>query len=328
MSEKSVSAICITHSSRYGMLQRAILNFLEQQWDNKELLVLSNEEGYFDQIQSFLNDPRLWELNKGQPKNIRTRLSSFRTPVEAFMWAAGWAAGEYLVCWDDDNLSHPQRLAKQIERIRDNTKINLLSQSLYYFYDSDELFITDYAQPSGPLADRAACASVLFHREALPEVDLNVRETWSSHVVDRAGRRRSYELVSCDPTWFLVGSTGDNYRGMALHRKLGSQLPGTFAAAEIEHNMAEIVASLKGYAFPDGKVDACGRDAQACTITELRAWPAWFAPTTPPENWKARVPGKDFMEHQNEERRQQQLQAQAAAKAAQTKTEATTATNA
>ena len=68
MSDK-ISGICISHPSRDGLLQRSIYNFLDQTYDNSELVVLVSDKNYHALLLGWLRDKRHDEEVKKQLKN-------------------------------------------------------------------------------------------------------------------------------------------------------------------------------------------------------------------------------------------------------------------
>lgn len=301
-----ISAVCLTHSSRFGLLQRSIINFLEQTYKKKELLILTNEVGYADAIRTFLADPRLTELVNGANKKgrvVRLIPVSFRQAMEAILHAAVWAEGQWLACWDDDNLSHPERLEFQLSRTGKG-RATYFSSSLYYFYDSEELFVTNYAQPGGRVADRCASASMLHHRTSFPLVDFMTRDVWSSHVADRTGGAGRHDLIEDRPEMFLVGSNGDNFRPAGHHRHLATALPAAWTREQLQAKSETVEQWLKSYRFNKSEVDVCGKDAQAFTVEGVPTWPEWLADVSPPQDWRRGIPNRLFQERVQEERSQ------------------------
>jgi len=306
---KCISAICVSHASRFGLLQRAIVSFARQTHTDRELLIVINQPGYLDTIRGFLADPRyekfLEELEVPKEPIVRVVHTNFRYPSEAVVYGAARAEGNYIACWDDDNLSHPERMAMQVERTTRN-KPTVLSESLYYFYDSDELFLTDYAQPSGAASSRCAVGSLMFTRNHLPNLIGGDRRPWTLTMMDVLAKKHNYQFIAGMQHMFMVGSNGNNWREVDLHRKLGSRLPGTKKRDQLLEMQGEIEEWLKGYHFPDDEVDVCGSDAQAFVVSEAQKWPNWMYTTEMPSHWKHRIPNEDHQQRTNAERQKSQ----------------------
>lgn len=289
-----ISAICVSHSSRFGLLQRAVLNFLSQDYPNKELLIVVSEDGYLDRIRSFLTRPEFKALLSVNEAPIRLYQYKFRQPSEALSHALAWADGSWIVAWDDDNLSHPERLGWQLSQT-DMNRPSFLAQSLYFFYDSDELFLTDYSQPAGQPWERCAVSSMMFHRHAYQPLENQSQSVWAIAALGRLLANRNYDLIAGDPTMYLVGANGDNARGVEYHRKAGSQLPNTTKREALIANQALLETRLKAYSWPKPEIEVQGKDAQAFKITDgVSVWPDWLASPLPPEDWHAGLPTREL----------------------------------
>jgi len=110
MTEK-ISALCISHPSRYGLLQRSIYNFLEQTYENAELVILVDDNNYHALMLGWLRDKRHSTQVLDQLKSkviIRKMEGSGLTPMATY--GISLCSGDYIVVWDDDNLSHPTRI--------------------------------------------------------------------------------------------------------------------------------------------------------------------------------------------------------------------------
>lgn len=296
MTRPQLSAICVSHPSRWGLLQRAILNFLEQtDVPNRELIIVLADTGYFQAVQEFLN-----LLTIPEPLWVKVYLTRFRHAVEGFAHGMGWAMGEWCVCWDDDNLSHPQRLAWQLERTTADLP-SVFGDSLYYFYDTRELFVTRYERPSGGPEMRCAAASLLFHRRAYPAVEVSIRGSWAVQVLSRLSRIQQYTVLTGSPWLFLVGANGDNWRFDHIHRDLGAKGPATLTRDELLGEAEVWENRLRGYRFDEEEVVVSGRDTQAFVATGMRRWPSGLASTVPPNNIEQRLPSMAFYQWQKQQ---------------------------
>lgn len=297
MAEK-ISGLCISHPSRYGLLQRAVYNFLDQTYENTELVILVSDSNYHALLLGWLRDKRhsAKRLNQLKSKVFLRRTEDIALKSMA-TYGVSLCSGEYIVVWDDDNLSHPTRLAKQLEHSRDYPSV--FSKSFYYFYDSDELYITDYSQPGGDAEARCCTSSLMFHRHMFPPLTVGRHGggLWNNEMVTLFASsfpEQQYthiqDIELC--LLFMQCSNGDNFRGQQFHRRQGGDLPSTWSREEILTNTELIENSLKGYKFSKRpKIDVSGKDAAACSITEnIEVWPRWFLSEMPPEDWDRRIP--------------------------------------
>jgi hypothetical protein len=303
-----VSALCVSHASRFGLLQRAMVSFAKQTYENAELLVLIGQPGYLDMVLSFMSDPRTDEILGKAKERIKILHTPFNNSMQGAQLAALRAEGNVLVCWDDDDLRHPECLAHQVSRF--NGIPILYSESLYYFYDSEELFVTNYAQPTGQASERCASGSLMLERNDWPlEVAQGERRPWSTVLLSLLSQRHHYQFISGYPQYFMAGSNGNNWRPASLHRQMGSNLPLTWNRAKLLDNKDTVAEWVQAYSLPQAEIDVCGKDAQAFKVEDVPTSPDWFATTAPPDDWHFRVPNQEHANLVNQER-QQQRQAQ------------------
>jgi len=293
-----VSAVCISHSSRFGLLQRAILNFLDQDYPAKELLVVTGEIGHAERIRAYLRDTRLGPA-VGQ---VRLLHLNFRQISDMLLHTLAKAYGAVIAAWDDDTLSHPDRFKIQLEYTTPK-EASVLGESLYYYYDTDEVFVTSYAQPAGRASDRCASSSLMFYRESFSGYNANNQLPWSAQVLETM-THEEYLIIPSRPMLFLAGSNGNNLRPVTWHRKQGSMLPATWKADQLQKKSESIEQALKKYSWPTAKLDVCGKDGVAMEVTGVPVWPSWLESVEPPEDWELRIPNAEyqdlkFKEHQS-----------------------------
>lgn len=294
-----ISALCISHSSRYGLLQRSVYNFLEQTYENAELVILVDDNNYHALLLGWLRDKRHSSqvLEQLKSKVCLRKIEGVGLTSMA-TYGVSLCSGDYIVVWDDDNLSHPTRLAAQLEYSREYPSV--FSKSFYYFYDSDELYVTDYSQPGGDAAERCCTSSLMFHRRMFPPLDVGRhagRILWNDRMVSvfaSSFPEQQYTHIQdidlC--LLFMQCSNGDNFRGQHFHRRQGSDLPATWCREEILTETKLIEKLLAGYRFSNRtKIDVSGKDAAACVISEnIESWPNWFLSELPPADWDRRLP--------------------------------------
>jgi len=308
-----LSAICVSHSSRFGLLQRAIFNFLDSKWNwhdgDKELIIVVNQQGYYDQIRSFLADPRLKDPVEGryQPSNVafgladqvKVRMARFRETNDGVLKALSWARGDIIACWDDDNLSHPDRLIFQVDRT-DPARPSVLGGSFSLYYYGKEVFLGSFAQPAGRPSERCAVGSLICYRDAFPDIDINYRSTWSTQVIEGVP---VYDIIYDNDYLFMRGSNGNNATGDELCRRIGTSLPATWTRQMFLDREEDVRKWLSDYRFDGGKIHVAGKNAGAYDLEGLAEWPAWMASPDLPEDWKTHLPTREIIRRLQEERR-------------------------
>ena len=279
-----ISALCISQPSRYGLLQRAIYSFAVQDYSDKELLISIADAEYYDQVTQWLTDDRHEGVDLSTVHVLFTEEKHLgNRAVEIFKKSVG----DYIAVWSDDNLSHFTRLSRQKEKSVECATV--VSMSFYYFYDSDELFLTDYCQPGRRFFARCAPSSLMVPRDDFFCVSLQKAEAhchWPSQLLIRLERNfpfQRYELLQDveDGFLFMQGVAGDTHqRTTEYHRIAGSMLPLTWTREQILSEAHRIDHILGGYTFPHKTVDVAGKDAAACVISgeNIHCWPCWFDP--------------------------------------------------
>jgi glycosyltransferase involved in cell wall biosynthesis len=100
------------------LLESAVLSVLEQSWLNWELLLLDDgsTDGAIERL-PMLNDPRIKVIRDGYNRGLSARLNQ----------AAAMAKGKYFARMDHDDISHPDRFARQVAFLEGYPNIDLLA---------------------------------------------------------------------------------------------------------------------------------------------------------------------------------------------------------
>jgi glycosyltransferase involved in cell wall biosynthesis len=132
---------CLTVTlDRIVLLKQAIFCFLNQTYPNKEMVIVTaGGERYQKAISDYLkslNHPGIrlefLDESKGNLGNLRN------ASMEA-------ATGDVICQWDDDDLYHPERLARQFaEMTAQNAQASFLTDHLQFFLRDRELYWVDW----------------------------------------------------------------------------------------------------------------------------------------------------------------------------------------
>ncbi len=130
-----VSCLCVT-KNKIEVLQRAIQCFKSQNYQNKELIIVKQNEDpiitqYFqdlgDKEITFINVSDAPQLSLGELRNLS---------IEK-------AKGEYMCIWDDDDWYHEERISVQIEAVlRNYHPATVLTNELIYDEFNGKLFFS------------------------------------------------------------------------------------------------------------------------------------------------------------------------------------------
>lgn len=291
-----VSCLCTSKPSRWGNLQRAILDFTRQEYGRKELVIVVGEPDYCATVESFLTHLST-EQDLSQVKLFQRNNS--RTAQDCYLHALCQARGDYITFWDDENQNLPGRLAEQVARqVKFPDSLTAFTQGLYYFYDTREVFVVNFEQPQAPTSERCCVNTLMSPRDILPPLDGTIRANPIGMLADGLSNRyaRKLILIHSVPFGHLIGVTGDNLRKYDTHRRLATQLPGCRDAEWVTQRKADIVTALDQYVFDAEKVDVCGSDGVAFPYTPKRKAPDWLYPIILPDDGSEKVVEKVDMQ--------------------------------
>jgi glycosyltransferase involved in cell wall biosynthesis len=115
-----VSCLMVTRNRRTLAL-RAIRSFLDQTWEDRELVIIDDsDEDWSDHLPE---DPRI--RYDHYPPSPATLGEMRNRSLEK-------AQGKWWVQWDDDDWSHPERIERQVESL-DKARFGFLSQLTFFW---------------------------------------------------------------------------------------------------------------------------------------------------------------------------------------------------
>lgn len=136
-------------------LRAAINSIIQQSWDDWELIVI--DDGSTDDtvpIALSLRDPRINIIEHNSRKGLPTRLNE---GIEL-------ARGEYLARMDADDVSYPERLAKQVEWLQNHPEVDLIaSGALLFDGNGDALGMFGSAETHGNICSSPAFGFLMCH---------------------------------------------------------------------------------------------------------------------------------------------------------------------
>ena len=266
-----VIVICLTQTGREGLVQRAIDSFLDQRTSSGQLLDAQLLVVISDMVLFKLLDRECYHSCKVFPI-LRLGLSPELMLRAAIQTLHDFEPPETLVTlWDDDDVSHPLRLATQIDAARVGGA-GWLTAGFWHFYDSREIFVVEQEVRHQPLVTRVIPNTVMLPLKSLQPDDCSWNGKGS--LTANLGRRllpRYPDAARLDGQFGLikVGVRGDNASGYEAQRSLATGIKSaTRAWLQARRNIVE--HWLDGYAFDPGLVDVCGRDGIAFAYTPGR----------------------------------------------------------
>jgi len=208
-----ISCLCVSQPHRYGQLQRTILSFSTQTYDEKELIIVVDNAGdYVSLVQSFVDRARVEAGIRGMHVIARPAKSQ----AEGLAFAAIHASGEVLTLWDDDCINLPDRLKKQMQvQAAYPEAVTVYGSGMYAFWETSELFVLgEDANPNSTIADRTLPSSLMAFRRYFPTLEPNIRSKPAEMMLIntvRAGRK--VQPLASDVLQHIVGVTNNNLRG-------------------------------------------------------------------------------------------------------------------
>lgn len=112
MNDPLISCLCCTYG-RPVLLGEAVKCFLDQDYNNKELIILNDQEGV--NIKCDYNNVKVYNIPKrfnslGEKRNYIKRLAN----------------GEYCCIWDDDDLYTPYRISQSVKFFKENPSYDII----------------------------------------------------------------------------------------------------------------------------------------------------------------------------------------------------------
>ena len=127
MQESLISCICCTYG-RYDILRQAVACFLEQDYQNKELIVVNNHP-----VPLCIEHPQIKVYNEAKYLTLghcRTRSLEL-------------ASGEFIKIWDDDDLYLPWALTQSMENlIKTDRKLFWKPYSSWFWPNRKNMYLT------------------------------------------------------------------------------------------------------------------------------------------------------------------------------------------
>jgi glycosyltransferase involved in cell wall biosynthesis len=270
-----VSCLCSSRPERWGQLQRAILDFQRQTYPRRELvIVVGDQNDYASLVQDFVS-----QRVDGEGV-VKVFARGVYQPSEGLLYALCQARGDFITVWDDDNLNQPERLEVQVDRqLRFPDALTAFAGSLYYFHDSNEVFVVHCEVPGAPAAERVVPSTVMGPRDVFPCPEGHFRLSPAVEILSgphTIGQRPRLVALGDLTYHHMVGVTHNNLRGHEAHRKLAQSRGRT--AEWLRRHEPDVRAALDHYLWDAATVTVSGVDAVAFTHETSGRWPDGLYP--------------------------------------------------
>lgn len=146
-----ISCIMPTYD-RHEYMLRSIKYFLQQDYENKELIIIDDSPlnlklNHIENNIKYIHLPK--KLSIGTKRNIGVQNSG----------------GSIIMFWDDDDIYSKDRMSIQVKQIiQDKCDISVFTNIFYYFEKSNKLHITDDATHKQIWYNGYACGTLTFKK--------------------------------------------------------------------------------------------------------------------------------------------------------------------
>jgi len=174
------------------------------------------------------------------------------------------AGGEVICQWDDDDIYHPERIARQLATMRDGDHEAVYIQDVLQFYpQTSSMYLTNWratdvgGHPGTVMALKSAMSQY-------PSTGKAAR-LGEDHAValELIGRGRVGYLRD-QPATFIYVSHGSNSWDLSHHEMLSHEL--SISQALLRRQEAQLRADLASVELPPGRIEMIGRNGPAFTI--------------------------------------------------------------
>ena len=244
--QPKISCVTVTYG-RIALLKQSIRSFCDQTYPNKELWIVTDGEVRY---QGAIED-HLRSLDRDDIKLLL--LNDRRYTLGAIRNVSLQAATGDLICqWDDDDCSHPERLATQAHYLLDQrADACFLTDHLQFFYKDRLLLWTDWSYGGSVQGKwQLAPGTILMRRDSrfrYPETGPSAQRGEDSALIDSFYERLKIARLGGAGYLYLYTYHGRNTFSEEHHRGLqNASAPVEF----IRSHAAALRESLDYYALP------------------------------------------------------------------------------
>ena len=195
---------CITCSNRPKMIDNIIRNFTQQNYQNKELiLLLEATDDEFKQIQNQLSEITNVKL---------VRQLNHEKLGSVFNKGVGLSNGEYIAKFDDDDYYGPNYLSDGILPF-DYTIASVVGKTeTFLYHENSEKFYLRFSGKSHKYLDFVMGATIIAKREVFDYVKFGETNTGEDSEFLRRCNQHGFKIYSSDPfNWVHVRKKSSNF---------------------------------------------------------------------------------------------------------------------
>ena len=132
--DDKVSCLIVT-ADRKHLLKRSLHSFQKQTHQNKEVVIIDNGH---DTVEDLLTD-----FSKDEVTYVRIEPSPDNVLGDLRNISLEQASGDFLICWDDDDWFHPDRITVELNTLKEGYDACCLTGNIFHI-DTDEFMEHPY----------------------------------------------------------------------------------------------------------------------------------------------------------------------------------------
>lgn len=209
---EKISAIMPLNESHWTFAQRAVQDFVRQDFKGAELICVTPHRNLVVRLQAVVRALSI---------DDRSRVRVYERPAPSFgflfLYGLALANNGIIAVWDADNLNHPERLTRQLGQMG-NAQASALTRTLYWNEAERSVSFCDFDALTGDLADSVVPTTLLFRRDCVAPINLTMPsgETPATRLTDQLKQ----DLIPVGDSQFLhvVSINANNRRGLEKHQ--------------------------------------------------------------------------------------------------------------
>ncbi len=253
--------IALPVPERFERLKQSLATYLQQTHERRELVLVVNggEPAAAAAIKAHVTALGRQDIRILEPPGTLT-LGALRNLSRTA------ASGDVVCQWDDDDLSHPERLERQLAALVDGNAEGICLQEVMQFFPAERwLYCTNWR------ATEAAAhpgTLMLWSRSSIayPESGARSRLGEDLDVVLQLQRKGTYATLAGAPHLYVYVSHGANSWDAAHHRRLATSLG--LSRGLLRRRESTLRDGLAPFDFGPGAVTVQGANGPAFTLGE------------------------------------------------------------
>jgi glycosyltransferase involved in cell wall biosynthesis len=261
-SASSVSCLMVTHD-RLGLAKRAIACFASQSYANRELVVLTDGTPAARRcLEHFVEEMEVPNVELVVVEESGRSLGVLRN------LAVAAASGDVLCQWDDDDCSHPDRIAVQLQRLHEGGgRACLLTDHLQFLEDERALVWVDWTIAGRTGRDQLLPGTIMMFKDErfrYPEAGPFAYRGEDTMLLNDLCDEVPIVSLRGEGHLYLYTYHGRNTFDREHHHRLARS---SLTARELEVRRQVILSAMRHYPVPRPYA-VIGRDGPAFTVNE------------------------------------------------------------